>query len=104
MKYLILLSIKLYWFVIPAHKRNKCLFKETCSVIVYRNAKEKGFWNAIKVFNKRRNICTPKYVIMIGEEFIGLQLKNLTKITYGDLSITLKEEVDSYKCFFSSNK
>ncbi len=97
MKYLMLFLIKLYWFLIPAHKRNKCLFKESFSTIVFRIAKGKGFWNAIKVFKKRKNMCVPNYEILAGGNFSGICIKDSIKIPYQNLSITVQAEINFYK-------
>ncbi|MCC6372969.1 MAG: membrane protein insertion efficiency factor YidD [Bacteroidia bacterium] len=36
MKFVFLNIIKLYWLIVPAHKRRPCVFKESCSKYVFR--------------------------------------------------------------------
>jgi putative component of membrane protein insertase Oxa1/YidC/SpoIIIJ protein YidD len=61
MKYFIILAIKLYWRLIPASKRNKCLFSESCSKYVYKQTMERGFWTGIQSFKLRYRQCRPGY-------------------------------------------
>ena len=60
MRYLLMLLIRLYWLV-PAHKRRRCIFKESCSRYVYRMAKEQGFRKALGAFRERKKQCRPGY-------------------------------------------
>jgi hypothetical protein len=54
--------IKLYW-LLPARSRSRCLFKESCSRIVYRTAKEKGFVKGVKALLFRMRSCRGGYVL-----------------------------------------
>ncbi|MBO8458886.1 MAG: membrane protein insertion efficiency factor YidD [Bacteroidetes bacterium] len=62
MKYLLLFMIRLYW-LIPASKRKKCIFKESCSNYVWRITKEKGLIAGIKAFLFRNKHCCPGFAI-----------------------------------------
>ena len=42
MRVILLTIIKLYWKIIPIHKRKKCLFKVSCSQYVYKKTKKRG--------------------------------------------------------------
>jgi len=60
MRYLLMAFIRLYW-LLPAHKRRRCIFEESCSRYVYRIAKEQGFKKALQAFNERKQQCRPGY-------------------------------------------
>lgn len=74
MKYLLLVVIQLYWRIIPAKDRRICLFKESCSVHVYRITISNGLIAGIKALLVRHKQCRPQYVhISIeGKEFVVL--------------------------------
>jgi len=70
MKYLLLVFVKLYWFLIPREKRNVCLFKITCSLTVYQITMNEGFIAGIKVLFTRYKQCRPGYEIFFeNDEF-----------------------------------
>ena len=60
MRYLLIAFIRLYW-LLPAHKRRRCIFKESCSRYVFRTAKEQGFKKAIQAFQERKKQCRGGY-------------------------------------------
>ncbi|MEY8758138.1 membrane protein insertion efficiency factor YidD [Chryseobacterium tongliaoense] len=57
MKNLLLLLIKIYWIVIPASKRRKCIFKTSCSKYVYKKTVNEGFISGLKAFRYRFHNC-----------------------------------------------
>lgn len=57
MKYLILFIIKIYWKVIPASKRRKCVFKKSCSNYVFETTQKEGFIKGLKAFQFRYKNC-----------------------------------------------
>lgn len=63
MKIVLLLCIKCYWYIIPETKRNKCIFRESCSCYVFRLAKERGFIQGIKALWFRYKNCRSNYII-----------------------------------------
>jgi len=67
MKILLLFFIKMYWFLIPANKRKKCLFKKNCSHYVFDITKENGIIEGIKALNYRFKHCRSGYYIINGE-------------------------------------
>lgn len=67
MKYIILIVIKLYW-LIPSQFKRKCIFKESCSMYVYRNTHDNGFMIGIKSLLYRIKICRPNYRFIILEK------------------------------------
>lgn len=64
MKHLLLLPIKVYWKLIPKHKRNRCIFSESCSNHVFRIASTQGFLKGIKALYVRYKSCRPGYQII----------------------------------------
>ena len=72
MRYLLLLIIKIYWKVIPENKRNKCLFKESCSKYVFRITKSKGLIGGLIILKTRFQDCRPGYTFLEieGEEYL----------------------------------
>ena len=52
--------IRRYW-LLPAHKRRCCIFKESCSRYVYRMAKQQGFKKALLAYKERKQQCRPGY-------------------------------------------
>lgn len=63
---LLLFFIKMYWFLIPANKRKKCLFKKSCSHYVFDITKEDGITKGLKALNFRFKHCRPDYYIING--------------------------------------
>ncbi|WP_307452462.1 MULTISPECIES: membrane protein insertion efficiency factor YidD [Chryseobacterium] len=57
MKYLLIIIIKLYWSLVPPHRRRMCLFKMSCSKYVYQETLNKGFINGLKAFRYRFSNC-----------------------------------------------
>lgn len=63
MKYLILLSIRLYWILIPKSKRRKCIFKKSCSNYVFETTQKEGFIRGLKAFLFRYKNCRGNFAI-----------------------------------------
>lgn len=57
MKRLLLLVIHLYWRLIPADRRRKCIFRESCSQHVFNKTKEGGFVEGFKALSFRFRNC-----------------------------------------------
>jgi putative component of membrane protein insertase Oxa1/YidC/SpoIIIJ protein YidD len=68
MKYLILLTIRLYWSLIPASSRRSCIFAESCSVHVNNITASKGFFSGINAFLTRYKQCRSGYTITYSPE------------------------------------
>lgn len=90
MKYIILLSIKSYWLLVPEVKRKNCLFRESCSRYVYRITFEQGFIKGLKAFKERFKKCRSGYkIINIGNsEYQAFELV--------DGSILRKDEASEF--------
>ena len=72
------LIIKLYWKLIPEHKRRNCLFKESCSKYVMRRYNEEGSITALNALYIRFKQCRPGYEIIysVNGEIQGLKLSD----------------------------
>lgn len=75
MKYLILITIQLYWRLIPKNKRGKCIFKKSCSIYVYETAQKKGFIKGLLAFYFRYKNC--RYGFEVFKDPINNQTKML---------------------------
>jgi len=64
MKILLLWLIKSYWLYIPPEKRNKCLFKKSCSHFVFDITKKDGLLKGLKALDYRFKHCRPGYYII----------------------------------------
>lgn len=62
MKWLILLSIRSYWILVPVKHRRKCIFKNSCSQYVYQEAETKGAISGFKAFVYRYKSCRPGFI------------------------------------------
>ncbi len=61
LRIIILVGIRLYW-LIPAKKRRKCIFNESCSIHVYKKAQENGFISGLKALKTRFKQCRSGYI------------------------------------------
>jgi uncharacterized protein len=60
MRLFLLCCIRLYWRI-PAAKRRRCLFKESCPRYMYRVAKQEGFVKAVQALRMRMRQCRAGY-------------------------------------------
>ncbi|NHN26488.1 membrane protein insertion efficiency factor YidD [Flavobacterium jejuense] len=63
MKCLILLMIRLYWFLKPKYRKSICIFRKSCSHYVYEITKEQGFLKGLNAFYFRYKNCRHGYEI-----------------------------------------
>jgi hypothetical protein len=78
-RFLLLLIIKIYWFLIPANKRAKCIFEKSCSNHVFDKTKTEGFLIGLKALWFRYQNCRSGYYLMtINNETILVTVKNET--------------------------
>ena len=57
MKWFLLMSIQLYWFLVPPIKRRQCLFKKSCSHFVFEAAHENGLTAGLRALRYRFKRC-----------------------------------------------
>jgi len=81
MRYLLLLIIKLYWFLIPPYKRRKCIFKVSCSNYVYCETINNGLFKGLKSLLYRINNCNHEFDIYIDFK----SNKKIMKLKYGGI-------------------
>lgn len=63
MKWLILLSVELYWRLTKPARRRPCLFRETCSQHVHKVTREAGAFKGLIAFAQRLRRCRLGYVV-----------------------------------------
>jgi hypothetical protein len=85
-KAIFIFCIKVYWFLIPPSKRRKCIFRESCSIYVYRHLQEGGFINGINAFKRRFYQCRPGYKVFYNSSNGALEVE------LSDLSIVGAQE------------
>jgi uncharacterized protein len=69
------LLIRLYWFLIPAHRRRRCIHRVSCSKHVYEIAKANGWRKAVSAFRYRFQTCRAGYEIIFLAEENSLHVK-----------------------------
>jgi putative component of membrane protein insertase Oxa1/YidC/SpoIIIJ protein YidD len=65
MKYLVLIVIRLYWKLVPASKRRKCVFKESCSNAVYKETNNNGFIKGLETLLFRFRNCNNRFELTV---------------------------------------
>lgn len=75
MKFLLLGIIRLYWRIVPAHKRPVCIFCESCSNYVFRITKEQGTRKGIAALFERFQQCRPGYKIQFNHDTQNFELQ-----------------------------
>jgi len=63
MRFVFINLIKLYWVLVPEHKRRPCLFRESCSRYVFRAFLTEGVRKGILAFKLRFQQCRPGYLV-----------------------------------------
>lgn len=53
----------MYWNLIPACKRKKCIFKKSCSNYVFEITQKEGFIKGLKAFQFRYKNCRGNFAI-----------------------------------------
>ena len=87
MPVILLIPIRLYWFLIPRANRRRCLFKKSCSHHVYDITIERGLLSGLIALRFRYSHCRPGYYILKEEQVM---------ISAGGKSFdiqTIKEEI-----------
>lgn len=57
MRFLLIFCIKIYWYLIPVHRRKHCVFKKSCSNYVYEITQKQGIIKGLKALRYRFNNC-----------------------------------------------
>jgi putative component of membrane protein insertase Oxa1/YidC/SpoIIIJ protein YidD len=74
MKWLLIGLINLYR-LLPDRFKRQCLFKETCSLLVTRVARESGFWRGLRALRTRVSQCRPGYLVYFNSESSGWDVR-----------------------------
>ena len=86
MKCLLGVAIRLYWVLIPASSRRRCIFEESCSRYVYRITYEKGGAAGWYALIERIRKCRPGYVVVKNLDKYELHLKDGSIIPEEEMS------------------
>jgi putative component of membrane protein insertase Oxa1/YidC/SpoIIIJ protein YidD/endonuclease/exonuclease/phosphatase family metal-dependent hydrolase len=86
MKAILLLLIRMYWRILPEHKRRPCVFKQTCSTYVYHHTVEHGFLKGISALLYRMKKCRPGYKLIANGNSFELRLADGTLISEEQIS------------------
>ena len=89
MKNVLIFIIQVYWWVIPASKRRKCLFRESCSRYVFRHTKTEGLWAGLKALRQRIKQCRSGSHLLLTEEGHALILCDGTVLPPEEVSPSL---------------
>jgi putative component of membrane protein insertase Oxa1/YidC/SpoIIIJ protein YidD len=74
MKWFLIGAIYLYR-CLPARFKRQCLFKETCSSLVTRVARESGLWLGLLALRTRVSQCRPGYLVYFDNEVDGWHVR-----------------------------
>ena len=91
MKFILLLAVRIYWFAIPASRRRRCLFRESCSMHVYRTATDLGFRSGMSALRTRFKLCRPGYSWHGDGADVRLVARNGVTIGLSELSDAMVE-------------
>ena len=86
MKYILLVSIQLYWKLIPQSKRKVCLFRQSCSNYIYRITNENGFIKGMTALRLRIIKCRPQYELYKVDNTFILRLQDGSVINENEIS------------------
>lgn len=89
MRRLFQLVIELYWKVVPASRRRRCIFQESCSRYVWRMLEEGGCRAGIVAFRCRWRQCRPGYQIVSTSVGIFVHLSDGSVIPEADSRLRL---------------
>lgn len=88
MKFPLLFVIRFYWLVIPASKRNICLYHKSCSKHVYDVTNEKGLFVGLRALATRIKTCRPNHEIVYlkKENMVLIKLSNGVTLQQNEIS------------------
>ncbi len=93
MKWLLLVSIKIYWKVFTEEKRRNCLFKETCSHYVYRHTSEGGFFKGAIALCQRIKKCKKGYKLYSSLQGFEMELADGSVIKEDEIATRILEPI-----------
>ncbi|MDR6781911.1 putative component of membrane protein insertase Oxa1/YidC/SpoIIIJ protein YidD [Pedobacter africanus] len=88
MRVLFLLTIKIYWKLIPKAKRRPCIFRTSCSHYVYRKTTKEGFFEGLRALRFRFMNCRSGFQVFEDpiESTVSMILPNGQVIPEGEIS------------------
>lgn len=87
MKWILIVTIRLYWYLIPEPKRRRCVFRKSCSNYVYEQINNNGLNSGIKAFRYRFRNCRS------GFQLFKNPLNNEIQIILPNQEIIKQEEI-----------
>ena len=103
MKWVLIILIRLYWFVVPIRFKRVCLFKESCSNYIYKLTLTDGFLTGFEGLRKRMRQCRGEYHLRTYKNGFEMLLSDGSIINQEEISITLIEPyINSVKNFENS--
>lgn len=93
MKWTFLLLIKLYWKIIPENKRRNCLFKVTCSRLVYQETIDKGFRGGFSSLLSRFKKCRSGYTLYTSNHGLEMKLADGSIIKEDEISPNILDPI-----------
>jgi uncharacterized protein len=106
-KYLVLAAIRLYWVVWPSELKRRCLYRETCSLHVYRATREGGFVIGLRALLSRVRTCRPGYTVS-SETGLGLVLCDgsflAEHLAAKDILAPIQLTITRLECAFNEGK
>ncbi|WP_081801950.1 membrane protein insertion efficiency factor YidD [Aquimarina atlantica] len=87
MKWIFIITIRLYWYLIPKSKRRRCIFRKSCSNYVYEQINNNGVNSGIKAFRYRFRNCRS------GFQLFKNPFNNETQMILPNQEIIKQEEI-----------
>lgn len=87
MRWVLILFIRVYRRF-PDRLKRRCLFKETCSTLALRVAKEEGFLAACRAMRVRFSLCRPAYSVYYDHRIRDWQVEfpNHTRMSSSEIA------------------
>ncbi|GAA4278583.1 membrane protein insertion efficiency factor YidD [Aquimarina mytili] len=63
MKWILVITIQLYWYLIPESKRRRCIFRKSCSIYVYEETLKKGLISGLSALRYRYQNCRSGFIV-----------------------------------------
>jgi len=103
MKRVLLSAIELYWRLIVPERRRRCIFRESCSLHVYRITRDQGVIKGVSAFAHRFRRCRGGFAVTFDEHLNpSLLLVDGTTIRIAEAADSVLAMVKGTVSFFSA--
>jgi putative component of membrane protein insertase Oxa1/YidC/SpoIIIJ protein YidD len=89
--------IEFYWRVVPESDRKVCLYKISCSKIVYNKLCNEGFWSGIRLYLDRKSNCKKGYSFIYSNGTVKLKTIKGLLLEEIDINPLLVSEIKTDK-------